>query len=184
MGFHGLRTDTAHHGPDEGPGREVLPCAAFHVLRVFLEQSLIDLALHIGGHGHPPLLINHLHDAVQDGGVADLVYRALENLPQDAALFPQFFQSSLVLLLQLRALEGVHIRPSVSGGDAGFPPVRRLGVLVRHFQENQVSQLLQIVAVGHTVVPQGVAHTPDFGNDGGGLVKHVILPLLIQSNYL
>ena len=65
-------------------------------------------------------------------------------------------------------------------GDVLFS--REGAILVRHFQENQVSQLLQIVAVGHTVVPQGVAHTPDFGNDGGGLVKHVILPLLIQNS--
>ena len=135
-GFHGLRTDTAHHGPDEGPGREVLPCAAFHVLRVFLEQSLIDLALHIGGHGHPPLLVDHLHDAVQNCGAADLVHRALEYLPQDAALLPQFFQGGFVLLLQLRALESIHVCPGVPGGDAGLPFVGRLGILVRHFQED------------------------------------------------
>ena len=165
-GFPGLRSDALHHGPDQRPGREVLARAAFHVLGVLLQQALVDLALHVGGHGHPVFLVDHLDDAVEDGGVADLVDRPLKDLAQGAALLPQCLQDGFVLALQFRAFQGVHIRPAAAGGDAGLPLVGWFCVLVGHFQKNQVCKLLQVVAVGHAVVPQGTAHPPDFGDDG------------------
>ena len=165
-GCPGFRSDALHHGPDQRSGREILARAAFHVLGVLLQQALVNLALHIGGHGHPVFPVDHLDDAVEDGGVADLVDGPLKNLAQGTALFPQGFQDGFVLALQLRAFQGVHVRPAAAGGDAGLPLVGRLGVLVGHFQENQVSKLLQVVTVGHAVIPQGTAHPPDFGDDG------------------
>ena len=132
-GFPGLRSDALHHGPDQRPGREVLARAAFHVLGVLLQQALVDLALHVGGHGHPVFLVDHLDDAVENGGIADLVDRPLKDLAQGAALFAQGLQDGFVLTLQLRAFQGVHIRPAAAGGDAGLPLVGRLGIFIGHF---------------------------------------------------
>ena len=103
-GFHGLGTDTLHHCLDQRTGREVLPGAAFDVLRVFLQQAFVDLALDIGGHGNPVFPVDHLDDAVQDGGVVDLVGGAFENFAQRAALLAQGFQDGFVLFFQLGAL--------------------------------------------------------------------------------
>lgn len=171
-GLAGLRAQTLDHGLDEGPGREILARTGFDILGVFLEQTLVDLALDIGGHGHPFFLVDHLDDPVEDGGVADLVGGLLENLAQQTALLAQGFQGALVLLLQLGALQGIHILPAEALGDAGFLAVGRAGVFVGHLQKDEVGKLLQIIAIGHAVIPQGIAQAPDLGDDGGGLFRY------------
>ena len=45
-------------------------------------------------------------------------------------------------------------------------------VLVVHLEEEQVGQLLDVVAVRHAVVAQDVAVVPETLDDGGGLVGH------------
>jgi len=50
--------------------------------------------------------------------------------------------------------------------DADISVVRRFPVLFSHFQEYEVGQLFQIIAVAHTPVPQDFTEAPDFGNDG------------------
>lgn len=149
-----------------GRGGEVLARAALDVLGVLLEQPFVDFALDVGGHGNPLLLVNHLHNAVQNGGIADLVGGLLEDFSQQPALFAQLFEDRLVFLFQFRALEGVHVRPGVAGGDAGLLVIGWSGILIRHFEEDQVGELLQVVPVGYAVVPQGIAHAPDLGDDG------------------
>ncbi len=49
-----------------------------------------------------------------------------------------------------------------------------LRVLIRHLQEDQVGELLQIVAIAHAVVAQGVAETPDFLDEGGGVHRAIL----------
>jgi hypothetical protein len=44
-----------------------------------------------------------------------------------------------------------------------------LCVFVRQLQEQQVGELLQVVAITHAVVAQGVAEVPDFLDEGGGV---------------
>ena len=127
---------------------EILACAGFYVFCVFLQQALIDLALHIGGHGDPFFPVDHLHDPVKDRGVADLVDRALEDLTQDAALCAELFQRIFVLFFQIRTREGVHILPCIAGRNTGLFLIRRLGILVRHLEEYQVCKLLQIISIG------------------------------------
>src|ERR1019366_9576829 len=48
---------------------------------------------------------------------------------------------------------------------------RRLGLLIRHFQEQQKRQLLDVVAVGQAVVPQDVAVVPKLLDKGGGVAN-------------
>ena len=176
-GLHGLWADTLHHGLDQRAGSKILARAAFHVLGVLLQQALIDLALHVGGHGHPFFFVDHLDNAVQDGGVVDLVGSAPEDLAQGTALFTQSLQDGFILPLQLCTLQITHIRPAAALRDASLALVRGLCVLVGHFQKDQVGELLQIVAVGHAVIPQRPAHPPDLGDDGCGLFRHLDSPL-------
>ena len=76
-----FRAKTSHHCFDERAGCKILPCTTFYVLGVLLQQPFVDLALHIGGHGHPVFLVDHLHHAVQDGNIADFVDGPFEDLP-------------------------------------------------------------------------------------------------------
>ena len=170
--LHWLRTHALHHGADQGPGCEVLPCPALDILRVLLQELLIDDALDVGGHGNPPLPVDHLYDTVEDGDVADLIDSPLEDLAQDAALLAELLQGGFILDFQLRAPQGVHIRPGVALGNARIPIIGRTGILIGHLQEQQIRQLLQIIAIGYPVIPQGIAHGPDFRYDGGCLIRH------------
>ena len=181
-GLAGLGAQALDHGLDEGPGGEVLTGTGLDILGVFLEQALVDLALDIGGHGDPLFLVDHLHHPVEDGGVADLVGGLFEDLTQQTALLAQLFQGGLVLLLQLGSPEGIHILPAVAGGDAGFFFIRGSGVLIGHFQKDEVSKLLQIISIGNAVIPEGIAQAPDLGDYGGGLfMNHFPLFLLYFS---
>ena len=51
----------------------------------------------------------------------------------------------------------------------------RLAVFVRHFQEDEVGQLLQVVAITDAIISQRVAKTLYFGNDTGCVVVHCCL---------
>ena len=53
-------------------------------------------------------------------------------------------------------------------GTPTSPLVGRLGILVRHLEEDEVGELLEVVAVAHAVVAEGVAEAPNFGDDGFG----------------
>ena len=170
--LHGLWANTLHHCLDQRSWGKILARSAFHVLGVLLQQAFIDFTLDIGGHGHPFFLVNHLDDAVQNGGVVDLVGSTLENLAQGAALLAKGFQDGFILLLQLYTLKVAHVCPVTAGRNTSLSLVRRLCVLVGHFQKDQVGELLQVVAVGHAVIPQRPAHPPDLGDDGCGLFRH------------
>ena len=56
--------------------------------------------------------------------------------------------------------------PSVFLWNGQFPVIRRFTELVGHFQEEQIGELLQVVAVTYAVVAQGVAEAPYFADDG------------------
>jgi hypothetical protein len=51
-------------------------------------------------------------------------------------------------------------------GECGVAVVGLLRVFVRQLQEQQVGELLQVVAITHAVVAQGVAEVPDFLDEG------------------
>ena len=66
--------------------------------------------------------------------------------------------------LQLRPALGREALPVVALRDQQGPVVGRLGELVGELQEKQVGELLQVVAVAHAVVAQGVTEAPDLGD--------------------
>ena len=48
----------------------------------------------------------------------------------------------------------------------------RLGALVRHFEEEQIGELLDVIAIGEAVIAEDVAVVPEFVDEGGGIVCH------------
>jgi len=144
-----LGPDAVHDRVDDRARREVLPRAALHVLGVALQQPLVGIALHVGGHRRPVFLADQLDDELaQLGRVLDLVLRLLKDQPEHPALQAQLAQRLAVVLLQLDAL---HLRrgevgPAVALGDrlllAGEPRA-----LVGHLEEEQEGELLQVVLI-------------------------------------
>ncbi len=65
--------------------------------------------------------------------------------------------------------------PVEAVGDDRFPAEGWTGLFVGHLQEEQVGELLQVVAVGETVVPQDVAVVPQLGDERLG-IGHLSLP--------
>ena len=51
----GPRLHTIHHRLDDRPRREVLPRSPLDVLGVLLQQPLVGVTLHVGGHRRPVL---------------------------------------------------------------------------------------------------------------------------------
>jgi hypothetical protein len=70
------------------------------------------------------------------------------------------------LFFQLCTLECVHILPGVARRNARVLLIRRLGILIRHFQKDEGSKVFQIISVGNTVIPEGIAQAPDLGDYG------------------
>jgi hypothetical protein len=100
--------------------------------------------------------------AIQLGRVLNLVLRFGENCSQHPRLVAQLAQQGHIMHLQLRAALGLQALPVEFGGNANIAVIRRLAIFIRHLQKDQVSELLQIVAIAHPVVAQGSAKTPDF----------------------
>jgi len=69
---------------------------------------------------------------------------------------------------ELRVLELLEAGPVILLRHAHVPVVRGLAAFVGHLEEDEVSELLEVVAVAHAVVAEGRAEAPDFGDDGFG----------------
>ncbi len=67
--------------------------------------------------------------------------------------------------LQRVAFHVQQARPVVALGNDGLPFERSLRLLRYHLEEEQVRQLLNVVAIREAVVPEGVAIVPEFLDD-------------------
>ena len=127
------------------------------------------------------LFVDQLDDEpAQLGRVLNLVLRLGENLPEDARLAAQHQQRLDVLHLQLGAAFALQALPVAGSGNADIAAIGWLAIFVGHLQEDQVGQLLQIVAVADPIVAQGGTETPNLGDDGMGSAAHNLTVLLIQ----
>jgi len=160
----------AHHLHDrlyQRTGRKVLAGTALGVLGVLLEQPLVGVAFDVGVERRPGLLVDEVDDQpAQLGGVLDLVLRLAEDDAQHPRLLAQRLQGVPVVRLQLVAVPPEERWPVEAGGDARRLAVGWPGALVGHLEEEQVGELLQVVAVGHAVVAQEVAVVPEATDDG------------------
>jgi len=78
----------------------------------------------------------------QLGRILDLVLRPGKDLPEHALARCEFAQQFDVMAFQLRAAFRLQALPVVALRDADIAVVRQFGVLIRHLQEDPVSELL------------------------------------------
>ena len=148
--------------PDQRPRREVLAGAGLDVLGVLLEQPLVGVALDVGVERQPRLAVDQVDDqAAQLGGILDPVLRLAEDDAEHARLPAELGQEVAVVDLELVAVAGEQARPVEALGDERRGAERRLRLLVGHLEEEQVGELLEVVAVGEAVVAQDVAVVPE-----------------------
>jgi hypothetical protein len=172
-GSLGLRAHDLDDGINERTGREVLAGAGLGVLGVFFQKALVDIAFDIGGVCAPGFLIDEIHDeAVQVGGVLDLVLGFAEDDAENTRLLAEIFEDIAVMLFKRDAVHLDEAGPVVIFGDGGLLVVRRAGPLVIHFEEEEVGELLDVVAVRDSVVAEEVAVVPDFVYQVGGGGRH------------
>ena len=168
-GLAWLGADACHHGPDERTGREVLSRPGFRVLGVAFQQTLVDVALDVGVEHHPMRAVDHVDQPEELGRIVDLVLRLGEDLPQHPSLLAEPAEERNVMRFELRTAAAGEAGPVVAFGNADVAVVGRPGVFVGHLEEDQVGQLLEVIAVADAVVTQRGTEAPDFGDDGGGV---------------
>lgn len=79
--------------------------AALGVAGIAFQQAFIGIALDIGAEDHPALLIEEIGDqALEFGGILDLVLGLAEHQPEQAVLFAEVLQNAAVLGFQLHAV--------------------------------------------------------------------------------
>ena len=134
-------------------------------MRVALQEAFVGVALHGGAHRRPVFGVDQVDDhAPQLGRVLELVLRLAEDQRQRARLPAQLFQRVAVVVEQRIAILGQQRGPGVDGGDGAGLVVGRAAALVRHLEEQQVGELLDVVAIAHAVVAQDVAVVPELLN--------------------
>ena len=57
--------------------------------------------------------------------------------------------------------------------------IGRLGAFIGHFEEEQVRELLYVVAIGHAVVTEDIAVVPEFLDDMLGMSAHIPFNLFL-----
>src|SRR5690606_9360051 len=113
------------------------------------------------------------------GRIRQLVLRLAEDGADQAVHPGQRLQGSAVLALQRLAVV-LHQRGPVPLGRNRRFLAQVLGALLVHLQEQQVGDLLDVVAVGNALVAQHVRVVPDLGDQ---LVVSHAVPLFIPSPF-
>jgi hypothetical protein len=116
------------------------------------------------------LFVDQVHDEpAQLGRVLDFVLRLAENDAEEAWPLSTFFQNMAVVGFQLVAILGQQRRPVLALGNGRRLVERRPRLLIRHFQEKEKGQLLDVIAVRQPFIPQDIAVIPKFLDEGGGI---------------
>ena len=151
------------HGPDDRAWGEVLTGAARGLLGRAGEQLFVDRPLHVDRQRQPVHVIEQVDDdLLQERRVVNLAARALEDDAEHPARCPQFLETCTVLIFQRSAVEVQQRLPAEFRRHDRLALVRRLGELVRHLEEQQQGQLLDVLEAGEPGVAQhaGVAPGP------------------------
>jgi hypothetical protein len=137
-----------HDCPDERTRSEVLSRAGLDVLGVLGKQSLVGIALDVSIKRHPLLAVDQVRDEpFQLRRVLDLVLCLAEDDAERAWLLPEFSQGVQVLDFEVITVEAHQRCPVQAVGNDRRPTERSSRLFVGHLQEEQESQLLDIVLV-------------------------------------
>jgi hypothetical protein len=138
-----------------------LPGAAFDVFGVLLEEPFVGIAFHVGAEAGPLFLVDEINDqAAEFGWVLDFVLGFAENGAEHAGTFAQFFEGVSVMRFEIVAVKFDECVPTEAFRDGTRFVEGRFGLLIGHFEEEQIRQLFHVIAVGETVVAEDVAVVP------------------------
>lgn len=173
-GIVGSRLDAIDDRFDEFARRKVLPRAFGAFLGTLFEQSFVDIPFGIGLHTGPVLGVDQFNDqAAKRGGVLDILPRLFEDRPEHPGLLAQFIEDMPVVSFEFFAVALQQAGPIESFGHDLFV-VRRLRLLVGHFQKEQKRDLLGVSHVGKPIIAQDMGKVPSFVDNLFG-VGHVVL---------
>src|ERR1022692_1024456 len=147
--------------------------SALSALHGSLSMRSTMRSLDVGAERAPWLLIDEIDDeAAQVGGILDLVLGFPEDDAEDARLFAEILKGVAVVFLERDAVHFDEAGPVVIFGDGGLLVVRRAGAFVVHLEEEKIGELLDVIAVGDSVVAEQVAVVPDFVDEIGSGGRH------------
>jgi len=89
-------------------------------------------------------------------------------LTEQAGFAGEFEEDCDVMSFKFSAFEIFESGPGEFSGDGDFAIMGMATVFIRHFKENEISELFEVIAVADAVVAEGSAEAPDFGYDGIG----------------
>ena len=177
------RTHHIHQRLNERARGEVLSRAAFHVLRILLQQALIRVAFDIGIEGSPLLAVDEVrNETAQLGRVLDFVLGFAEDNADEPLPLSQFLQRMTVMRFQIVTVQFDQGFPRKAFGNGRDAIEGRFALLIRHFEEEQKGQLLDIITIRQAVIPEDVAVVPEFLDDLLRVVGHVYLYLSFQAS--
>ena len=151
------------HGPDDRAWGEVLAGAAGGLLSRAGEELLVDRPFHVDRQGQPIHVIEQVDDNLpQERRVVYLAARPLEDDAEHPPLRAQLLETGAVLLFERGAVEVQQSLPTELRWHDWLVLVGRLGELIRHFEEEQKGQLLDVLETGEPSVAQhaGIAPGP------------------------
>ena len=102
----------------------------------------------------------------------DFRLRLLEDLPEHPRLRGEVFEDVAILGLQGIAFLRQQARPVIACRDNRLSVVWRLCLLVRHLEEEEERDLLDVSHVAQAVVPEDVGEVPGFADNLLGVGAH------------
>src|SRR5882724_1364166 len=162
-------TNYGNNGINQGAWREVLSGTALHIGGVLFQQAFVGIAFYVSVDVHPLFATDQVkNQALELCCILNLVLSLAKDHAQHSALFSQLDQDVAVLAVEVFTVQVFEAVPAQVFGDDGGLAVRRFGLLVRHFQEEQERELFDVVAVGEAVVAEKIAVVPEFLDDSVG----------------
>jgi hypothetical protein len=147
-GRAGLRSHHLDDRLDQWPRREVLASARLDVLGVLLEQALVGVALHVDVERHPLLPVDQVDDQTAElRRILNAVLGLAEDDPEHPGPTAKLGEDVPVMNLELVAVAGEEALPVETLRDESRTGERRPRLLVSHLEEEQVGELLDVVAV-------------------------------------
>ena len=137
------------HGPDDRAWGEVLAGAARGLLGRAGEEFLVNRSFHVDRQRQPIHVIEQVDDdLLQECGIVYLAARPLEDDAEHPALRAQLLETGAVLLFERGAVEVQQSLPTELRWHDRFALVGWLGELIRHLEEQQEGQLLDVLEAG------------------------------------
>ena len=157
------------HRLDERSGREILPGTGLDVFGVFGEYFLIGVALDVGAGCRPVFLVDEIDDVLLElCRVLNAVLRRPEYRAQGSWLDRKRFEDVPVRNLEIVTVGVQEPLPRALGRNDRFGIKRAVFPFVRHFEEQQIGELLGVFDCPDAVVAQDVAIGPQLADKPAG----------------